>query len=307
MDARITKQRLANLLSYDWLKIIVAIVFATLGLVVFFTTVKTRPRKTQRFSIYGYRELVEGGSSSEVTDQVKKGVLSYDILDVELENFGTGQYSETAFMARRSTELGTVMFTTTNLAETEEGEEPVTVLQALTGGRVTELTLDLKLYMSDCENYLIRFFGENWQEGALNEAEAEKCFLARNGKDRRFRSDEKKQAGIALEQERLLALREDFIAVSGYLADGTVGYSYVTDDKGEQRAAGFSLGGLSQLRKLFYYTVKDANGASVQSTQNICLVLFRNDEDAGKRADLVENDLRYEPISFLRYVVEKFG
>ena len=35
-------------------------------------------------------------------------------------------------------------------------------------------------------------------------------------------------------------------------------------------------------------------------------VFLANDEDAGKGAD-VENDLRYENISFLRYLYEEYG
>lgn len=306
MDARITRQRLSNLLSYDWLKIIVAIVFATLGLVVFFTTVKARPAKTQRFSIYGYRELVKGSDAERVAGWVMDGVLSYDILDVEFENFGTDRYAETAFAARRAAELGTVMFTTTNRSANSSEEEPFTVLQELTGGEATELSLDLERYMEDCRNYLIRFFGEDFEHGPLDAAEAEKCFLARNAKDRRFRTEEKKKAGIALEGERLEKLRSDYLAVCGYLESGTVGYSYVTDADGKERAAAFSLGALKQLRNFFYYVTEDGETKET-STQNICLILFRNDSDAGKRADLVENDLRYEPLSFLRYVVEKFG
>ncbi len=36
MDARITKQRLSNMLSYDWLKILAAIAAAALALALFY-------------------------------------------------------------------------------------------------------------------------------------------------------------------------------------------------------------------------------------------------------------------------------
>ncbi len=307
MDARITKSRLSNLLSYDWLKIIAAIIFAVLGLVVFFTTVGTRVGKHQLFTIYGYREIVAGESASGFADGLlSRGVFSYDILDAELETFGTNEYSETAFAARRSAELGTVMFTTTNLITDETTGESSTVLQNLAGGKATEIALDLEQYFIDCEQYLIRFFGENWTENPLNGEEAEKCFLKRNGHDKRFRSDEKKAEGIELEKARLEKLREDFLAVRGFFGDGTLTFSYVKDESGNDRAAAIALGGLPQIRKLYFYTTEE-DGKTVQATANVCLMLFRNDWEAGLPADVIENDLRYEPVSFVRYLVDRFG
>ena len=54
MDAKITKSRLANLLSYDWLKIIAAILAVVFLLIVFFTTIKTRAREEQIYTVYAY-------------------------------------------------------------------------------------------------------------------------------------------------------------------------------------------------------------------------------------------------------------
>ena len=71
MDARITKSRLANLLSYDWLKIVAAILAAVLVICVFFTTVKTRPGKYHTFTVYGYRELVEGGDANGFLERLQ--------------------------------------------------------------------------------------------------------------------------------------------------------------------------------------------------------------------------------------------
>lgn len=49
MDARITKQRLANMLSYDWLKIIGAIALAAVVFCVFFMMIATRATAGQTF------------------------------------------------------------------------------------------------------------------------------------------------------------------------------------------------------------------------------------------------------------------
>ena len=57
MDARITKQRLSNLISYDWLKMLVTILVFVLVLVLLFTMTATRPRKDQEFAIYAHTDL----------------------------------------------------------------------------------------------------------------------------------------------------------------------------------------------------------------------------------------------------------
>lgn len=308
MDARITKSRLSNMLSYDWLKIIVAIVAAVLGLSVFFTTVAPRPREHQIFTVYAYRELADGEDAMELADTLKqRAVFSYDILNVESESFGTGQYSETAYVARMMAGEGTAMFTTTNSSVvTVDGEErETTVLEEVTSGEDLNLTLDTVQYLTDCENYLIRFFGENWRTGDLNRSEAERCFLNRNEKDRRFRSEEKRAAGIESEYKRLESLREDFALVSDKFADGTLSHAYVRDG-GEEYPRAFRLGKLKGLSRLYYYPVEN-DGKRESKTENICLVLFHRDDDAGKPAFFVENDLRYEAISFLRYLIDRYG
>ncbi len=311
MDARITKQRLANMLSYDWLKIIAAIAVAVLFICVFFTTVSTRPGTYQVFTVYGYRELFAGEAANGFVEELKEdGVFSYDILKAEQETFGTSQYADAAFTARRSVLEGTVMFTTTN--RTDEDDPSATVIKELLGGENCPMALDLDVYFDDCKNYLIRFFGEDWEKGALDTAEAEACFLKRNGKDRRYRTDEKKAEGILQECERLEQLREDYLFVRKCMEEGTLPYVDVADEKDVVHHKAFALGKLAGLRSYYYYTETMTDEESnqettVASSANVCLFFFRNDSDEGKSAENVENDLRYEPISFVRALVERFG
>lgn len=311
MDARITKSRLANMFSYDWLKIVAAIAAAVLAICVFFTTVKTRPGKYHVFTVYGYRELVAGESAGSFLQELKdNGTLSYDVLDTSQETFGTGQYAEAAFAARRSTAQGNVMFTTTN--RTSEEDASATVIGELLGGENCPMALDLDVYLNDCQNYLIRFFGEDWQAGQLDREEAEACFLARNGKDRRFRTEAKKAEGVLQEYGRLEQLRKDYIYVCGCVENGTLSYVDVADEKGVLHHKAFALGKLAGLRNYYYYTETTKNEESgeetvVTSSANVCLFLFSNDNDEGRAARYVENDLRYEPISYVRALVERFG
>lgn len=333
MDAKITKSRLANLLSYDWLKIIAAILAVVFLLLVFFTTIKTRARDEQIYTVYIYSttESVSGGDpdmtllSGDGANEfaragMEKGIFSYDVLNAELENFGSGAYSETIFQSRRMAMQGTVMFVSDYLTpgkEAEEGETLTTTLDQLLENVEDPdrcFVLETEQYLKDCESYLVRFFGGNWREGTLDREEARACFMARNEKDNRYHLASQKEQGVKDEEARLEKLREDFIFVlDNCFATGVYTHTEVTlGGEGKEVTGSYAVnvGGLPSLRKFVYHNVKRTNEAGqeeyVQSGEDICLVLFNNDNDEGKGGDAA-NDLRFETISFLRYLFEEYG
>ena len=57
MDAKITKQRLGRLLSYDWIKIIALAVAAIVVWSLIFTMTATRITAAQQFSVFNYFKM----------------------------------------------------------------------------------------------------------------------------------------------------------------------------------------------------------------------------------------------------------
>lgn len=308
MDAKITKDRLSNLLSYDWLKIVAAILGAVCLLSVLFTTMRTRPRDNQIFAVYAYTDLQRGLEESRVgEDMLEKGVFSYDILKTQAESFNGNMYSGMAFNARRAAGEGTVMFISDVRKPAEEGKEPVkSALQTLAGDMIEKdasgnermgLFLDPQKFFSDCEAYLQRFFGENWQTGALDEGEAEACFLARNGRDKRYKNEESIKKGIEDEKARLIKLRDDLIAVTAMFESGKFNFVSVKGENKEHVCA-VNVGKLGGLSNVYYYT-EEENGTTVRKTDAVCLTIFDNGDRQG--------DLKYETVSFFRYLGEHFN
>ena len=127
MDARITKQRLGNLISYDWLKMLVTIVVFVLVLVLLFTMTATRPKNTQEYSIYAYTDLTATSSFTNLGDTLEeRDVLSYDILAINSESFAGNNYASATYSARRAAGQGTVMFITDNpVYETDDNGDYV--------------------------------------------------------------------------------------------------------------------------------------------------------------------------------------
>ncbi len=307
MDAHITRQRLGNQLSYDWLKILVAVAAAVAAVAILFTMIATRPTNAQQYFVYSYGGLHPAQDNNALPDNLKDA-FSYDVLETNVENFDAGAMGNAVFTARRGVLEGSAIFVSDFVDGGGEGATPFSELVSMGivhRGQEDErlgLFLDAEKFLSDCESYLARFFGENWREApVLDEEEVRACFLARNGEDKRFKTEEQKEQGVALERERLTSLREDYLVVDGAMKSGMLSFAtYRTDPSseeggaGKEYAVGFSLGKLSRLNRLYYYY----DGEGKQATEKIAVLLFENGEKLA--------DLKYESVTFLRYLLEHY-
>ena len=319
MDARITKQRLANLISYDWLKILVTIAAFVLVLVVLFTTTATRPAKEQQIAIYAHTDLQPDEDFSDLAATLlKRDVFSYDILSVTSESFAGNSYASATFAARRAAGQGNAMFITDNpvyktdddggLVLGEDGEpeiESASELYNFAAGAVDETSrasgavYDTEYFLSLCEEYLISFFGDDWRTNDAFDGERTPAgSFSRNAKDKRYRTDEQKAQGLKDEEARLKKLREDYLAVDGALESGTFRHTvYTFEENGEtyEKALGIDVGGLNRLKELVYY---EEDG--VRTTKNVNLVILYNNYLDG-------HDLCFEIVSFLNYLLEHYA
>ncbi len=316
MDAKITKQRLGNLLSYDWLKILVTIAAAVVAIVVLFTMIGARPSAEQKFIVHTFGGLNTGGDLLPFNDKLET-MFSYDILEANEEDFPDSSDGQMLFQTRRSVLEGTVMIVADYTASEEEGA--VTPFAHLISDFALEypgsteehcgLFYYIDEYLASCEAYFARFFGENWETNDVPDAaKVREYFLSRNGKDRRFRSAAKKEEGVRLETERLQKLREDYLFVrdngfgAGKLSVVEYRSSYTSVDPatGEEReygythAVGIGLGKLSTLTKLYSYQ-KDGRAA----VDDLVLLIYNNREHS--------EDNKYEVLTLLRYFLETYA
>lgn len=302
MDARITKQRLANMLSYDWLKIVGVIALAAVFFCVFFLMIATRPTDGQTFYVYAYNGLTAGGDFSRLeSDFENKGVFSYDILKTGSEVFdNSGMYGGTVFTARRSAGEGRVMFVSDLRTEEEDGTVNSALLSFLDNRNTPQerfgLFTDPQIFIGEAEAYLKGFFGEDLT-GELDTGKARAAFFARNGSDKRYRSSAQKEQGVKEEEERLEKLRADFLQVRDAFDKGALEYATYTGYEGKEHFVGFSMKSLN-LTSLVYYTVEE-EGQTVKKNDAIALCIFDN----GDR----EGDLKFESVNFLAYLLRTYG
>ncbi len=303
MDARITKQRLANMLSYDWLKIVGAIALAAVAFCVFFLMIATTPTAGQTFYVYAYDGLTGGMDFSRLNNEFEnKNVFSYDILKTGSETFSNnGMYGGTVFTARRSAGEGRVMFVSDVRTTDEEGNVSSPLLGFLDRagteqenfGKFTEP----KVFLGETETYLQRFFGDALSSEEPDGDATRSAFMERNGKDKRYRSAAKKEEGVLEEAMRLKKLREDYLFVKAAVGGGTLGYVTYTGFEEKEHVVGFSMKSLN-LTSLVFYTVEE-EGTEVKKNDDIALCIFNN----GDR----EGDLKYETVNFLAYLLRTYG
>lgn len=314
MDARITKQRLGNLLSYDWLKIVGIIIAAAALISVLFTMIRTRPKDYQEYQVFYYGDVVmtQEGSAS-LKDELEKR-FSFDILEVTSEGFTEARMGSAAFVARRGVLEGSVFFLSDFSASEDEKSDFATMctngLAAPgTPSEAMGMFCELPAYFEELEGYLVRFFGEEWRTGTLDEAEARACFLARDSKDKRFKTAAQKETGVSLECERLNTLRENYLYVLEHgfeagvgNADSTLSFTdFVSDgyDTAEGHVdcaypVGIDLSKFNRITDLCYYL--DADGH--QAKQKLELLIFNNGSAFA--------DMRYETVTLLRYLLETY-
>lgn len=302
MDARITKQRLGNMLSYDWLKIVGVLIAAVVFFSVFFTIIGTRATVGQQFYVYVFNGLNTGGEFVQLGDTLKsRDIFGYDILDTGCESFKTNKlYGDSVFFARRAADEGRVMFVDDIRVEDEDGKEHSTLLSFIdNAGEEQEsfhFFLDPEVFLNDCKTYLANFFGEDLN-GEIDGDKAREAFMARNGKDKRFRTAAKKEAGVQDEIARLEKLKKDYLFVSASVGEGKP-LSYITyESEIKTHTIAFSMSSLN-LTSLVYYTAETEEGEA-QTNRDVALCIFNNGTKEG--------DLKYETVNFLAYLLRTYG
>ncbi len=321
------------MLSYDWLKILAVIALAVLGIYLLFTMVTPTPALDQTFKVFSYYEIKQGTKFSSLGYSLaEKEVFSYDVIKVGQEALSSSDSQ--VYTARRAAGEGTVMFVSdvwtyeyeTNpdgttktddennpiIKKDEQGKDVVAEQSSLYTLGANSVVYqegiygdfyDTKYFMRLCEEYLAKFYDDFTQEAQTPKEEVvREVFLARNGKDNRYRSKAKKEEGIVDEGKRIEKLQEDYLYVTEAFASGKLSHtSYtITPEEGEPYVVnlGIKMNELRGINQLASY--KSNKEGETYVTDELNLMIFNN--------GIIRNgDLRFETISFLRYLVENYA
>ncbi len=305
MDAKITKARLGNYLSYEWIKIFVVAALAAVLVIVVFMTASTRLSEAGRYLVMTYNEVYSGEEFDRLESRLER-ITSYEIQATGVLSMSDTQSdsAETLYSTRRAVNASDAMFIPNVAAEGE-----ISALTTLVRGEPT-VALDPEKLLSDCAEYLNPFFGGDYQNGALDEEAVEAEFYARNANDKRFKTEEQKANGVALERQRITKLCNDlkvvYAALSSAEGEPLLTFVSIVHEDGEAQKCAIDFGSpkLSGLSELVYRSVErvEEEGATpvkVNSNEGLCLLIFNNFGTQGVHV--------YESVSFISYLVQEYG
>ena len=325
MDAKITKERLSRMLSYDWLKIVGAIVAAILVWSLIFSMSATRITPAQQFTAinyFGNVGTINTNFSKTLSNAYTNDVFSSEVLKItEVDVGGNAEYGATLMETRMATSEGDVVFVPNILNEEYEYElngEKVydTYLQNLVGAysyRIMKLDLDDEdSFFNRMERYLNHYYDGNYADGALNEEAVREDFLARikKNKDKRYKKEAQIEQGVADDIERIQKYRDGLVEFYGYLNSGLVELETTTvydyENGGKVLIEGvYSINlcpnsdQMPNLNKVSAYlkTVQSEEG----ETQNVLCADEMN--VALLNFDDVEEGFEYESLLYVNYVI----
>lgn len=336
MDAKITKKRIARLLSYDWLKIVGLCVVAILVWSLVFTMTATRIRPSQQFTVFNHHKNItlDNGFYNSYDNAYKNGTFSYEVIERNYNDLASSpDYAHTLMEARFATDEGDVYLlpniADTNSAvtneETGETEYTRTYLSSLLGS-YGRYMFDIDKYFTGLETYLGKFYTDWQDETTLNKKAVEKEFRARAkaNKDKRFKKEAEIQAGVKKDIVRIEKYRDALEKLYGYLDEGVVSLvkaGYTSGDGSytlPEKNYGLNLcpnvatmGGLS--KEFAYYGTRDKideNGTPVLDSEgkpvteqyitaeNMTLVFLNMSG--------VENGFQYESLLYAVYLIDSY-
>ena len=218
MDNKITKSRLSNYLSYEWIFVILISLASLLVWELIYTVSAVRLTAGQQFKYY-YDQNIAQATDSAFYDLFRygeeDGTFSYDVLSLTSEGL---QADYNVLSIRLSVQEGDAIITDTVKSEPEEeGGYATSRANSIIDGvdRVSSYSADGLL--EDAKTYLGQFLKDGLSaDGDLmldyNNLDGEKIkshFLTRMAGDNRFRTQEEKDDGVVLEQGRIKKLCEE--------------------------------------------------------------------------------------------------
>lgn len=328
MDARITKKRLSQMLSYDWIKIIACIVAGIFLWSLIFTTTAARLNPAQTFTVYAYigTNPSSGFSSKIASRSYLSGGFSYDVIEtntVDLASAGNQAY--TLLEARMGVQEGNAAFVAPCSYEIDDGKggkisrtymEDL-LLRAyssvLSFGGAGENAGDSKTsFFTATENFLNIYYTAGYENAdSFNAKKAEDIFRNRvkAQKDKRYKTEAKIQEGINDEIARIRGYRENYLAVKGYLEEGiikleetTITLSYLGTS---QQVTGYYSVNLcpddrmENLKELICYQDETTGSYTAKNMQLVLLNLL-----SGKYSEY--GYCLYENYGFIRKIVETY-
>ena len=323
MDAKITKKRLSQMLSYDWLKIILTAVAGILVWSLLFTTTATRIQPSQSFGVYTYTGASATTKFSDLPNRTQS-LFSYEVIERKTEDINSygNDYATQIMEARLTTEEVDVIFIANvdggSIEYTLDGETKTTTYleDFLYRFHAYAYRLDGENgYLQQMQNYLNAYYhGDYTNPNNIDATKIESDFRAKvkQTKDKRYKTEEKISVAVQNEIERIQQYRQSFVDFNDYLEKGYIALEettlYFTDQSGGNATTitgCYSINlcpdetVMGELKKEVYYRVADEETGEYKSAVQDMNVVITKDQTENYGFD-------FEKLTFVTYLVQTY-
>ncbi len=331
MDAKITKNRLSRMLSYDWLKIIGVAAALIFVWVLVFTMSATRITPAQQFTAMNYTGNISWMGKNKFNTLYDKalnnGVFSYEVIETTINDLTSSKdYAATLMETRLATDEGDIMFVAdapdADTAEEKDGETVYsrTYLQDfLARYRYRVFSLDpedKKSYFHQMEDYLNLYYKDGWEAPeSIDEERIEREFRARIKGDKRYKTEKSRQQGVQDDIARIQKYRNALVQFYAYVEEGYITFTKTAYGEGEgafegiysinicpEKLANGQLNDAVNDKMHEYVGYREAyvdetgKEGTVYTAKNMNVAFFN--------LDGVEEGFQYESLLFVNYLLE---
>ena len=325
MDAKITKKRIAHMLSYDGIKMgglaLVLILFWNL----IFTMTATRMRPSQRFTVFNHQanSILSDDFHNDLSKAINDNTFSYEVIESTTNDLAvTGEYVSVMMSTRLAIDEGDVMFIpklvdpSTAYEDEENGEtkyEADYLQTFLKNYRPYLYDLDPEKeggYFYELKAYLNGYYEDYNNAETIDREKIAREFIARakKKKDKRFKTEEQLALGAQKEVERIQKYRDALLKLEDFLSRGIVAFEEVEATSGEYHFKGkFALNicpnedTMGELKKYASYAetgVDEEGKETLKITAKDMCVMFFNTKGT-------EESFEYESLLYVVHMIEK--
>ena len=259
MDTKITKKRLKEMMEYELFKFVIFVVLIIFAWNLILSMTATRMMPSQQFTILNYytnRSLTDEARVN-FRQRAKDGLFSYQVIQhIQYDIAANADYSYMLMEGYIVSGEGNLMFLPnlddkkSQVDKDENGNEQYRRTHIETfvmQFRPYTLRLDGEDgYFAQMESFLNRFYEGGFENGVLNEQEVKEYFLknVKESKDKRFKTQEQKNAGALKEIERLQKYRNALVDFYQYKEAGYVEFVDISVQIGSGVLGGGAQGGV---------------------------------------------------------------
>lgn len=301
MNNKITSQRFKNFISYDFWKMVIAIVavIIVVGLTMRITT--PSPTYAQEFTLMVDSAIITGDEGRNLLNDVdgrdvSNYGFSYDILRTKSYYLTTGQHSPSFLMHTYKKAYQDDAFI---CADADENSLYKSYVSNFYG-------VELTSYVDQAISFANEFYAQN---GQLDEQKVKDYFASKRGKDVRFISDTDYFNAVNNECLRITAIKENATKLKQIFSTYDIFYKYEQlESFGEIVEEGYYAIDFSKLnvykrqdKNLMnaFSRIRDLGDGNYESTLENVLLLVGNNYEAS-------NDLHYEGLAVINTIIKTY-